>query len=161
MGPTRTVGPHINPRTNMNDEHDRTPEGFTPEEWKNIPPAQRLRLYLNGEMADDPPEGFCGEDPRETTPYSGMIVDARALPPDLQRMLLDANPALAGSPWSPGWSATDPDCPRHFRAPGDGGLTIGQIDDFCRGAARWFELPPGLEVVLTWSATEGFMVELI
>lgn len=145
----------------MNDEKHTTPEGFTPEEWNNIPPAQRLRLYLNGEMADDPPDGFVGEDPKETPPYSGMVIDPAALPPDLQRMLLDANPVLAGAPWSPEWKATDLDCPRHFRAPGDGGLTVGEVDHFCNRAARWFCLAEHLEISLTFTPDHGFEIQVV
>lgn len=134
--------------------------GMSPEQWRAIPPAQRLRLYLTGELGGDPPENFSGEDPRQTPPYSGMLVDPATLPPELQRVLLDAEPGLAGSPWSGEWKATDPDCPRHYRAPGDGGLTIGQIDDFCHRAAQWYEVT-GLEVALLYDRQDGFRIELV
>jgi len=137
-----------------------TPEGFTLDEWRAIPPAQRLHLYLSGEMADDPPEGFNGESPFTVAPYAGMVIDPKTLSLDLQRVILEANAVLAGSPWSSAWKASDPDCPRHYRAPGDGGLTIGEVDDFCSGAATWYRLADGLDVNLHYGQG-GFEIEVI
>lgn len=140
-----------------NDETYR----LSDEEWDAIPADQRLKLILNGEMAEDPPEDFTGEDPRQTPPYSGMQVDPLSLPTHLQRVLAQANPALAGSPWSHEWQASNPNCPRHFRAGDDGGLTIGEVDDFCNAAAKWFNLPPELEIVITWSPNHGFEIQVV
>lgn len=146
----------------MKDSNDSdTPDGFTPGEWASVSPADRLRLYLNGEMAMDPPENFRGEDPRRTPPYSGMLIDPATLPPALQRMLVEADPRLAGAPWSDQWEAGDPDCPRHYRAPDDGGLTIGEVDEFCSGAAQWYEIGNGLEVALLYDGEIGFRIELV